>query len=250
MMIRTAGGPGMVSPIDFHERRGPRLSRSTWTAIALVAAAHVGVGVALYYQRFEMPQPIMTDETPITGTILYLRPPPPPIEPEVVEQKPVAPNPPLHRTDNVPANTEVLHADVSDDAKPTGSTTLTFDTPVRESVDDAKPAHQPQPEQPPRVSLIRNPSWERQPTAEQMMRAYPGRALERGVAGSVALNCLVAADGVVSGCAVTGETPTGNGFGPAAQRLSRFFRVNPRTVDGAAEGSRVVINLRFVPPAE
>ncbi|RZJ37969.1 MAG: TonB family protein [Brevundimonas sp.] len=104
--------------------------------------------------------------------------------------------------------------------------------------------------EPPRASLIRNPSWERQPTAEQMMRAYPGRALERGVAGSVALNCLVAADGVVSGCAVTGETPTGNGFGPAAQRLSRFFRVNPRTVDGAAEGSRVVINLRFVPPAE
>lgn len=248
MMIRTAGGPGMVSPIDFHERKGRRLSRSTWTAIGLVAAAHVGVGVALYYQRFEMPQPITQAEERITGTILDLTPPPP-IKPEVAEREPVAPNPPLHQTDTVPVNTEVLHASVSDEAKPTGSTTLTFDTPVRESVDDAKPAHQPQPEQPP-ASLIRNPSWDRQPTAEQMMRAYPGRALDRGVAGSVALNCLVESSGVVSGCAVTGETPAGNGFGQAAQRLSRFFRVNPRTVDGAAEGSRVVINLRFVPPAD
>lgn len=238
----------MVSPIDFHERKGRRLSRATWTAIGLAAAAHVGVGLALYYQRFEMPQPIHQEEPPVTGTMIDLSPPPP-IKPETVERKPVAPNPPLNRVDNIPTNTEVLHANTSDDAKPTNSTTLTFDTPVRESVDDAPPAHEAQPEQPP-ARVIRNPSWERQPSADQMMRAYPGRALDRGLAGSAQLNCLVAPNGEVSACAIVGETPAGNGFGPAAQRLSRFFRVNPRTVDGAAEGSRVVINLRFVPPAD
>ena len=46
------------------------------------------------------------------------------------------------------------------------------------------------------------------------------------------------------------ETPGGYGFGRAAQGLSRYFRVNPRTVNGAAEGSRVNINLRFAPPED
>lgn len=236
----------MVSPIDFHERKGPKLSRSAWTAIALVAAAHVGVGIALYYQRFEMPQPLTT-EPPTDGIMIKLEPLPK-LEPKPVEPKPAAPNPPLNPTAPPTTPTDVIHATVNPDAEPTDSRTLTFDEPVAKPVEDARPATQPQPEPPAR--LIRNPSWASQPNADQMMRAYPGRALERGIAGSVSLNCLVEANGRVSGCAVTGETPAGNGFGPAAQRLSRYFQINPRTVDGAAEGSRVAINLRFVPPAD
>jgi protein TonB len=54
----------------------------------------------------------------------------------------------------------------------------------------------------------------------------------------------------VTDCNVLRETPGGYGFGRAAQGLSRHFRVNPRTVNGAAEGSRVNINLRFTPPAD
>jgi len=53
MMIRTAGGPGAVSPIDFGERKKP-LPRWLWAAIGLSALAHVGVGVALYNQRFQL----------------------------------------------------------------------------------------------------------------------------------------------------------------------------------------------------
>ena len=49
---------------------------------------------------------------------------------------------------------------------------------------------------------------------------------------------------------VSRETPGGYGFGRAAQGLSRHFRVNPRTVNGAAEGSRVNINLRFNLPTD
>ncbi len=100
------------------------------------------------------------------------------------------------------------------------------------------------------MRVIRNPSWIRQPTADQMTRAYPNRAITAGVAGSVSLNCMVESNGSVSGCSVASETPAGQGFGRAAQNLSRHFRINPRTVDGNAEGSRVAINLRFVPPAD
>jgi protein TonB len=82
------------------------------------------------------------------------------------------------------------------------------------------------------------------------MRAYPERAIIAGVAGSASLNCLVLPTGAVTDCNVVNETPAGYGFGRAAQGLSRHFRVNPRTVNGAAEGSRVNINLRFNAPAD
>lgn len=247
MMIRTAGGPGLVSPIDFHERKTRRLSRSTWTAIAIVAAAHAAVGIALYYQRFELKQMVMDEPPTITGPIITLEPPPKP-EPKPEVSKPAAPNPPIHRTDSAPTTTDTLPVPMNPDARPSDGPTISF-PPVDNPVDRAPPAREPV-VQPPAVRVIRNPSWISQPNADQMMRAYPNAALQRGLAGSATLNCLVEANGRVSACDVTGETPSGNGFGRAAQQLSRHFRINPRTVDGAAEGSRVAINLRFVPPAE
>ena len=237
----------MVSPIDFHERKSPRLSRSAWTAIALVAAAHVGVGIALYYQRFEL-NLMETEQAPTEGVFLKLEPRPV-IEPEKVEHKPAAPNMPIHETPAPSTPTEVLSTPINRDATPTNSATVTLGHVVPESVDDATPATETPPE-PPVARVINNPSWISQPTGDQMMRAYPNRAIERGIAGSVSLNCLVEANGTVSGCAVTGETPAGQGFGRSAQQLSRYFRVSPRTVNGAPEGSRVAINLRFVPPAD
>lgn len=246
MMIRTAGGPGLVSPIDFHERKGPKLSRSAWIAIGLVAAAHVGVGVALYYQRFEM-KLMDTGEAPTEGIFLKLEPRPE-IKPEVVEHKPAAPNTPIHETPAPTTDTEVLSVPINPDAKPNPGPIISF-PPVEHPVPEAPPAREPVAE-PPLARVINNPSWIRQPTADQMMQAYPNRAIDRRIAGSVSLNCLVEANGTVSGCAVASETPAGQGFGRAAQNLSRHFRVSPRTVDGAPEGSRVAINLRFVPPAE
>ncbi len=247
MMIRTAGGPGLVSPIDFHERKTPRLSRSAWTAIGIVAAAHIGVGIALYYQRFEL-KLMQTEQAPTDGVFLELEPLPK-VQPEEVEHKPAAPNMPIHETPAPTTPTDVLSTPINPDATPTNSTTVTLGHTVTEPVNESPPAETTV-VQPPAVRVIRNPSWVSQPNADQMMRAYPDRALQRGLAGSASLNCMVEANGRVSGCTVTGETPAGNGFGGAAQQLSRYFRINPRTVDGAAEGSRVAINLRFVPPAE
>lgn len=246
MMIKTAGGPGLVSPLDFNERRGKGgLSRTGWIAIGVVLAAHAAVGVALYYQRFELEMQAPTAE-PRGIDIEMIQPRPKTVTPEPVEQKPRPENLKLNETPIPTQPTETVTA-ASADTPPTGET-ITIATTVEHPVPDAKPVPIPMPEPPRRV--ITNPDWASRPTADQLMRAYPDRALIGGVAGSVSMNCLVEANGRVSDCNVTRETPGAYGFGRAAGGLARYFRMSPRTVDGAAEGSRVNITLRFVPPAE
>ncbi|MDO9587658.1 MAG: TonB family protein [Brevundimonas sp.] len=243
MMIKTAGGPGLVSPIDFHERRTPRFSKATWVATGIVVAAHVGLGAALYYQRFEIPV-VERPEGPIIEVFNVRRPRPP--EPVTAAKEPPAPNTRIHETPRPSTPVEAIAVVPNLDAAPTDSTTLTF-TEVVAAPAVNSPAREPIPAAAP---VIRNPSWSRQPSADQLMRAYPDRAITVGVAGSASLNCLVLPSGAVTDCNVTRETPGGYGFGRAAQSLSRHFVVNPRTVNGAAEGSRVSINLRFALPAD
>lgn len=240
MMIKTAGGPAMVHPLDFNERKRPRFSRATWIATGIVVAAHVGLGVALYYQRFEMTPPAALPEGPIINVLNYRPRPPEPVK----AKTPPAPNLPLNETPAPRTPTETLPAE-SSETPADDTTTVTFDKPVEIALPEStvrEPVVTPAP-------VISHPSWSRQPSAAQMMEAYPKRALQAEVDGSASLNCLVQADGFVTDCNVTRETP-GYGFGRAAQGLSRYFRVNPRTVNGAAEGSRVSINLRFTVPED
>lgn len=242
MMIKTAGGPGLVSPLDFHERRTPRMTRASWVATGIVIAAHVGLGAALYYQRFEMP---LVDAPPAPDPIdvILERPEPRPL-PDPRPVPPTAPNTPLNNTPRPLTPTDTIAA-VTTETPATTSTTVTFTEVVERPVADTPVVERPRP-----PAVITNPSWSRQPSADQMMRAYPDRAITAGVAGSASLNCLVLPTGAVTDCNVTRETPGGYGFGRAAQGLSRHFRVNPRTVDGTAEGSRVAINLRFSLPRD
>lgn len=93
---------------------------------------------------------------------------------------------------------------------------------------------------------IVNPQWISRPTSEEMARWYPTNALERGLEGRATILCTVTLSGTLSACSVTSETPPGRGFGGAALRVSRYFRMSPRTVDGqAVEGSKIAIPLRF-----
>jgi protein TonB len=241
MMMTTAGGPGLVHPLDFNERKRPRFSRATWIATGIVLAAHAGLGVALYYQRFEMPLVAAPPENrPIDVTFRRL-PPPKPVE----AKTPPAPNPDVNDTPVPRTPVETLPTESANE--PVGETTVfTTDKPVEVVHPDStttEPVVAPAP-------VIRNPSWSRQPSAEQMTDAYPKRAIQAEVSGSASLNCLVLPTGFVTDCNVTRETPGGYGFGRAAQSLSRHFRINPRMVDGAAEGSRVSISLRFTLPED
>lgn len=243
MMIRTAGGPPPVHPLDFNDRKTPLFTRTTWIALAVVGAAHVGLGAALYAQRFELAPAVEQPPGKPIDTFLFT-PPKPETPPEPVATK--EPPAPSTKMNDLPSPVPAIEpiAIVSGDTlalAPVINTKAVVDPPPVSGT-----AMEPTPPQPPAV--IRNPSWQRQPSAAQLMRAYPTRALTARVSGAVGLNCLVDRNGRVADCDVTQETPGGHGFGRAAQGLARYFQINPRTVNGAAEGSRVTINLRFQAP--
>ena len=93
MMMRVAGGPGLISPIDFGERKKP-IPRWMLGAIGVSVVLHIAAGVALYNQRFElsgMTQPAEPDK-PID--VFFQTPPKPkPLPPTVT----AAPPTPIHK---------------------------------------------------------------------------------------------------------------------------------------------------------
>ena len=243
MMMRIAGGHGVVSPLDFQQRKKP-LPRWVWAMITASALVHVGAGVWLYQQRFELADaPVSLEDLPTT--IVELTPRVKPPEPKTASP---APTPPIHRpTQVMPSDVAPLEVPVapvvSHDAGPVINLT--------ESATEPAVGTTITPEPPKPVPVITQPDWVRKPTADQLMRAYPSAAEARGIGGVAELSCLVRVDGSLTGCSVTSETPGNQGFGRAAVSLSRYFRLSPRTVDGqAVDGARVTMAIRFDLPKD
>lgn len=243
MMMRIAGGHGVVSPLDFQQRKKP-LPRWVWAMITASALVHVGAGVWLYQQRFELADaPAPLEDLPTT--IVELTPRVKPPEPKTPSP---APTPPIHRP------TQVMPSDVAPLEVPVAPVVSHDAGPV---INLTEPATEPAagttitPEPPKPVPVITQPDWVRKPTADQLMRAYPSVAEARGIGGVAELSCLVRVDGSLTGCSVTSETPGNQGFGRAAVSLSRYFRLSPRTVDGqAVDGARVTMAIRFDLPKD
>ena len=101
------------------------------------------------------------------------------------------------------------------------------------------------PPSPPNPNVLTNPFWVERPDAQDFARNYPRRAMDESVSGRALLDCLVASDGLLT-CAVVSETPEGYGFGEAALRVARSFRMAPQTRDGVpTAGGRVRVPIRW-----
>ncbi|MES1156211.1 MAG: energy transducer TonB [Alphaproteobacteria bacterium] len=166
-------------------------------------------------QKFSAITDLFTDTNAVKVQIEQKKPPPPPPPPP---NRPPPPPPPEMR---------VPPPDIT--APPTP-------TPIPVAVDP--PPAPPSP-------ILTGVTWTQRPNGADFSRFFPPRALDRGMEGTVTLDCLVSADGHIS-CTVASEDPPGWGFGDASLRISRLFRLAPQTADGRqTSGGRIHVPIRW-----
>ena len=100
---------------------------------------------------------------------------------------------------------------------------------------------------PPHPIVMTDADWLRRPSGEDLMRYLPDRAQRAGVEGQVTMTCVVTDKGQLSDCTVIEESPINYGFGAAAVKLGKLFRMRPVTRNGQpVAGGTVTIPMQFL----
>jgi TonB family protein len=95
-----------------------------------------------------------------------------------------------------------------------------------------------------------NPKWARRPDADDLGRALRQASVREDLGGKATMSCIITKDGDLSACTVVSEDPTNSGFGLAALKLARYFKMSPMTDLGCPlepEGAKITIPIRFGP---
>ncbi len=235
--LATVAGGGQT-------QTGQGRSSTLATAIGLVLAAHVAIGVGLWQAKFDV-QPLMGPDQTVEARLVRFTPPPPP-----VVEKPLPKPKPSQRqaAPHLKAPALQPRPPVVPSIAPTVAPLEV--APVEHPIESAQPPVALAVVAPPSAPLLRepritDPDWLRRPSADDIARYYPDRAQRQGVEGRATLSCEVDVSGKLQRCAVADETPGDQGFGKAALELSRQFLLKPMTRDGEAVEARIEIPLRF-----
>lgn len=228
------------SPLDEPPRRPP--SRALVAALGLAVLVHAGLAAYLWKARFD-PHYRQAPDDAVTEVQLVTPAPPPPPPPPKAKTPPKRPPPP--RVQPRPPKAAVAAPIPPLPIPPVPKPVEVTRPPVIRIAPRAPPAPKPAPPPP----IITRPDWLERPTAAQFTRYYPDRAARRGVQGRAEIACRVTAGGRLEACAVASERPDGEGFGAAAVKMSRHFKMRPMTRDGVpVAGGTIRIPIRFALP--
>jgi protein TonB len=211
---------------------GLRFSRKNLMAFAAVGLLYAGFGAAVMsYKITHKPEVFVTPPTvSVTSERMERKIDNKPLKPATTQTKIHNPTQPPTTQPNPPFTS----TSVGDGPIPDGPIVDV----TGETIGTVTP--------PPGPTMIKNPDWVSRPTAAQLGRVYPDRAVDKDVSGAATLLCGVAADGSMVGCTVIDEAPKGWRFGQAALAAARYFKMSPRTVDGqVVEGAKVRIPIVF-----